>query len=384
MSVPLRLSLFFALYFTAYGVLTPYWPVWLADRGLSSADIGLVFAAGMVAKTIGVPLFTALADQLGRRKGIILGLMIATTVSTGSLALVGGFWPILIICALITAFGAGCVSLSDNIALLRARVDGFAYSRVRLWGSISFLIVSLLFGAWLPHIGAGGILWAVMIGFAIGIGAALLLPEVGEAPPAPGAAPKSPLRNWLTLLRHKPLMRLYLATALLQNAHLFYYAFGSLHWRSAGLSDPLIGWLWAEGVLAEVLLFAIAPRFGWGRRTTALFALAVGGGLIRWTVIALTNDPAALIAVNILHALTFGACHLATMAELTERAPPGYSASAQGLYAAFSGGIVAAIVFVSAGPLYAWAGQLGFLAPTAMTLTGGLIMFWPRRKEPAA
>jgi PPP family 3-phenylpropionic acid transporter len=380
----IRLALYFALYFVAYGILTPYWPVWLRDKGFEPNAIGLVLAAGMVAKTIGLPVFTGIADRLGRRRIIILVLACLTTVTTGSLAFLPGFWPVLIACALVTALSAGCVSLSDNIALLRARREAFTYSRARMWGSISFLIITQFFGAYvLPVFGPQSILWGVMIGFALGAAATKLLPETAEEIPVQTPNQKR-TSSWRVLLTHKPLVRLYLATALLQNAHLFYYGYGSLHWRDAGLSDKLIGFLWAEGVLAEVLLFALAPKFLWARQSSRLFLLVVIGGLIRWTVLATTTDPTALVMVNWLHAFTFGACHLATMAELTERAPPGYSASAQGFYAAFSNGLVAAIVYMASGPIFSAAGQYTFYIPALMSLAGGLVIFWPSKPRPAA
>src|SRR3546814_8773378 len=58
-----------------------------------------------------------------------------------------------------------------------------------------------------------------------------------------------------------PTFGLFLGTAaLLAGSHAFLYAFGSLHWRAAGIDDRMIGLLWAEGVIAEVLLFACGAK----------------------------------------------------------------------------------------------------------------------------
>lgn len=379
-SPAIRLSLFFALYYSAYGVITPFWPVWLAHRGLSPDYIGATFAAGMIAKTVGIPAITALADRLGKRRVLVITLMSVAVASTLVLAFVSARLPILIFSAILTGAGAGCVALVDNITLLRARVEGFAYSQVRMWGSVSWLVVSLSFGAMLPIFGPEGIVWVVLIGSCAGLAAAFALPEAVANSAVTGPAVRG---NWLQLLTHPPLVRIYIATALLQNAHIFYYAFGTIHWQKSGLSDPLIGWLWTEGVIAEVLLFALAPRFAVMRRPNVLFATAIGAGIIRWITLASTTDPTALVLVNFLHAFTFGACHLAAMIELTDKAPPGLSASAQGVYAAFSGGLASAAIFALSGPLYTWAGHWGYLSSLAMTLIGGAVLFY-RPKTPYA
>ena len=53
-----------------------------------------------------------------------------------------------------------------------------------------------------------------------------------------------------------PRFWIFVATAsALQASHQVYYGFGSLYWRSLGFSETTIGWLWAEGVVAEILLF---------------------------------------------------------------------------------------------------------------------------------
>ena len=60
------------------------------------------------------------------------------------------------------------------------------------------------------------------------------------------------------LLRQPGLVSFVLAAGLIQASHVVYYGFATLHWRAAGHGEAVIGWLWAEGVVAEILLFAWA------------------------------------------------------------------------------------------------------------------------------
>ncbi|MFX9093361.1 MFS transporter, partial [Acinetobacter baumannii] len=51
-----------------------------------------------------------------------------------------------------------------------------------------------------------------------------------------------------------------LGNGLTQASHALFYVFGSIYWRQAGLSDGFIGFLWAEGVIAEIIFFVYGDR----------------------------------------------------------------------------------------------------------------------------
>ena len=50
-----RLSAFYGAAFLVTGAQLPFWPVWLAARGLSVREIGAVFAAAIWVKVIATP-----------------------------------------------------------------------------------------------------------------------------------------------------------------------------------------------------------------------------------------------------------------------------------------------------------------------------------------
>ena len=57
-----------------------------------------------------------------------------------------------------------------------------------------------------------------------------------------------------------------MAAALIQGSHAAYYAFASINWQAQGLGGLTIAGLWVLGVLAEIVVFALSPRFGCSRR----------------------------------------------------------------------------------------------------------------------
>ncbi|MBR0673768.1 MFS transporter, partial [Neoroseomonas soli] len=159
--------------------------------------------------------------------------------------------------------------------------------------------------------------------------------------------------------------RLLLCSALIQGSHAAYYAFGSIHWAAAGLSGTVIGLLWAWSVVAEVALFA------WGRRLAdrlaapGLVALAAVAAVLRWGITAETVWLPALAVAQALHALTFGAMHLAAMRVLQAAVPPVVAGTAQTLHGAAVGAVMM-LATLAAGPAYAALGGTVFWTMAAM------------------
>ena len=63
-----RLSLFYAAYFLFGGIQLPYWPLWLQERGLGPAEIGLVLALTNGVKVVAGPTGGWLADRWAQRR----------------------------------------------------------------------------------------------------------------------------------------------------------------------------------------------------------------------------------------------------------------------------------------------------------------------------
>jgi MFS transporter, PPP family, 3-phenylpropionic acid transporter len=173
------------------------------------------------------------------------------------------------------------------------------------------------------------------------------------------------------------------AAAAIQASHQVYYGFGTLYWRSLGFSDAVIGCLWAEGVVAEIVLFwqggRLLARFG------PLGLMAVGGaaGILRWGVAGVLPGLLPAAVLQLLHALTFGATHLGAMNYLSRTVPPGAAASAQALYSGSSAGIGSGVVMLGAGALYANYGGRAYLFMALLSAVGCLGVVRLGRTAPA-
>jgi MFS transporter, PPP family, 3-phenylpropionic acid transporter len=140
-------------------------------------------------------------------------------------------------------------------------------------------------------------------------------------------------------------------------------------WQQAGLKPEAIGFLWGEGVVAEIVLFAVATPLL--RRVTpeTLLLLALLGGVIRWTALGLTANFNFLVVLQLFHAATFCAAHIGAMYFLQAAIPTNLTARAQGLYSAISSGVAPALMI----PLAGWSFEhFGAGAFFLMSLTAGL------------
>ncbi|MES2711950.1 MAG: MFS transporter, partial [Pseudomonadota bacterium] len=153
-----------------------------------------------------------------------------------------------------------------------------------------------------------------------------------------------------------------LLSALIQGSHAAAYGFAAIHWQASGHSATVIGLLWAEGVVAEIILFLyakpLAARLGW----QGLTMLAAGAGLVRWAILAETTWLPALVVAQSLHAFTFGAQHLCAMRLLSEHMPAGQVGAAQTLHSSLGAGLSLMLLTLLSGQLYATIGGQMFWA----------------------
>lgn len=374
-AVALRLAAFYGALFAFTGVHLPFWPVWLQAQGLDAAAIGIVLAAPVWLR-LGMPLVAPWVDRTGLRRQAIVAGMWLTVAALLAFSAVSGFWSILLVAVWLGLAYGPLVPLADNLTMLHVYARGLDYGRIRLWGSVTFILANLAAGALLGAFHPDAILHLLLAVAVLGGLIALALPAAPDAarPQAEAAAETAdapPVRPLCTLLA-QPLFLLFLAAGALSSAsHAVLYAFGSLHWQSVGISDPVIGLLWAVGVLAEIALFAVSNRAVRLCGPVGLLLLGAGAGLLRWTATAFTADPALLLPLQLLHGLTFGATHLGAMHFVARSVARPCSATAQMLYAAASGGIGMGLGLLLAGQLYAVAGIQAMLG---MALFAGLAL----------
>lgn len=364
MTAALRLSLFYAAFFFASGVQMPFWPVWLASRGLGPAEIGALLAIGQWVRVAANPLVGMLADRAGDRRRVMV-LLGVTGVAGYLLCLPARGFAALILPSAITAAAASAIlPLVDSLALASAsRLD---YGRVRLWGTIAFILATLMGGGMLQGRSPDIVLY-LLLATAVALAASCsALPRTAIARPSRRAP------FWRLLLDRGYLLFLAAAT-LIQSSHAVYYAFGTLYWQRLGYADATIAWLWAEGAIAEVVLFYFGAPLVRRIGPHGLMVLGGAGAVLRWGATAVATSLPALVLLQPLHALSFAAAHLGAMHFVARAVPPERAATAQSLYAAIVNGVGLGVVALGAGALYAAVGGRAYLAMAVMGGAGAVL-----------
>jgi len=367
--VSAKVGALFASHFFGFGLFLPFFPLVLEADGLSAQSIGLVLGVATGARIAATPLLTNWSDRAGERRRAMLfyslgGCLFLLLFWSGS-----GFWFALITTAGIMAFWAPIVPLSDAYALDTVRHHGADYGRMRLWGSLAFILANIA-GGGLAESGSTGWIVALM-GLSI---LATGLVAIG-LPPSKGGEPSgaSPQRRLDGVFR-KPWFWIFLIVAgLLQATHAAFYGFGTLFWIEAGLGTFEIGLLWSIGVGAEVLLFFMAGRHLQKIGPLTLLGLSAAAAGVRWALFPFAQDFGSIAMLQVLHGLTFGAAHLGAVSYLGKVVEPRWAGTGQGLFTT-SSGLLTALGLTVSGWLYAIDPSWAFWAMAVTGTAAGVVL----------
>lgn len=344
-----RLSGFYLFYFATLGALVPYWSLYLRGEGFAAAEIGELVAILMATRLVAPAIWGWLADYSGRRIRVIrIASLLAAVIFAGVLAGSGYLWLALVMIGF-SFFWNAALPQFEAITLSHLGASSHRYSRIRLWGSIGFILSVAGLGPLLDVYGPG-LLPYILLLLLGGIWAASL--TVPDHPGQPATEPHAPLRQ---VLRRPEVAALLLVCFLMQASHGPYYTFFTLYLEDHGYSRSGIGQLWALGVIAEIGVFLMMhrwlPRFGARRLLIASLALTT----LRWLLIAGFGDRLPIIlGAQLLHAASFGVHHAVAIHLIHQFFVGRNQGRGQALYSSFSFGAGGALGSLVAG--YLWAG----------------------------
>ena len=374
LSFSLSLSLFYAALFSAFGVYMPFIPVWLAAKGLGPQEISICMALPMTVRLL-VPFWGFAADHL-RNQRLVIAVCLGVALLAGlALLSASGFWPILGLMLLWSLFWTPTTPLTEGYAVTESARRGADYGRVRVWGSVSFIAANMAAGWLLDAVDALWILPMILLCMLVALACIGLLPP--DSRRADGVA-RAGVGDALGLLRQRHILLFMLAAGLVQASHGLYYSFSSVHWQAQGFSASLIGVLWAVGVIAETVLFAVATRLLGNASPHLLVLVGAVIAVVRWVLMAFDPPVAALFILQAMHAGSFAVTHMGTMKFIRSSVPAALAGTGQGVYTALSAGMLTALAMLASGPLYAALGGLAFLVMAGMCVASLALLFSPR------
>jgi MFS transporter, PPP family, 3-phenylpropionic acid transporter len=366
------LALVYGAAFGLVGTHLPFFPVWLKAVGVDAPWIGIITAVPAVTRFTTLPFMTSFAERRGALRGGIIALAFATTFGLAAVGFQRETVPIFLAYAVTCCVWTPMAPLVDAYALRGVRQYGLRYGPLRLWGSAAFVVGALACGSLIDVIAAKHLIWIIT-----GMAALNALVSVRLKPLAPPKSGFAPLASANALLRDPGFLAIIIASALIQSSHSAYYVVASIAWQQEGFSGLTIAALWTLGVLAEIGVFAISPRFSLPPATLVIIAACCA--VVRWIITAQAPPIAVLAIVQLMHGLTFGLTQVGTMGLMVHNVPGHVMARGQGYLAAFSG-IATGSAYILSGVVFARYGQNVYYVMALVAAMGASVMLLAHRR----
>ncbi len=337
-----RLSGYYFFYFAFIGAFSPYFGLYLQALNFSAWDIGLLMSQMQLMRVFGPNLWGWLADRSGRRVSIV-----RLAALLGLAGFSAFFWldrlpGMLAAMAVLAFFWSAALPLVEALTFDHLRDEGVRYSRIRLWGSVGFIVAVLGAGAMLDRLPPVAVVWICWVILAGIVFFAFTLPE---APPQRNVDGVESMRAILAGSRVRALLAACLA---MSAAHGALYVFYSIHLADHGYSRTAVGLLWSVGVIAEIGLFLVMPRLLRLYSVEGLLAFSFAVAVLRFLIIGWGVDHAALAFVaQLMHGVTFGVFHAAAIAAIHRWFPGRAQGRGQALYSSLSfgaGGLIGGLL----------------------------------------
>ena len=369
-SATFRLSNFYFWYFAFVGVFGTYFALYLQSLGFAAAEIALLMSLQQFVRII-TPFFWGwLADRLQRRTAIIRMTLLLAIVAFSLLFLVTRYAAMIAVFVAMFSLWSAALPLFEANVIAAVEGDSGRYGRIRLWGSVGFIVAVLLAGLALDHLPMRSLLWMVLAMLVLAALSSCVLTE--RRPVAAHAITDESI--W-PILRRPPVVALFVACFLMMASQSAIFVFYSIYMVENGHSKSTVGILWSIGVVAEIAIFLSLPRLNARYAPSALFSFSFAVTAFRYLLVGWFPASLALqVIAQSLHAFTFGTWHAAAMAMLHQLFPAQFGTRGQALYTSFSFGLGGALGGIAAG--LAW-GAIGpawmFTAMSVLAVLGWLI-----------
>lgn len=361
-----KLSTTYFFYCGAIGLIVPFLSVYLGKKGFSSLEIGEIIAVFTATKIVGPSLWASFADQSGKQLFIIRAGSLLTIFSFCLLLFFDAYWPISFSLAL---FGLFWTSILPQLeAMTSASIKGSAkiYARIRLWGSIGFIVIAIIAGEALSRYQEDAFIWIGLI-LLIGMSLTSLLlkqPKTFQSKSIITASIKEKILS-------KNFICFFIGGMLLQISFGPFYNFFAFYLNDLNYPSYAVGLLLGLAVFAEVVLFIYIGFFTRRFSTKFLLVASLFFTALRWYLMAEFGDVVTvMILTQLIHAFSYGLFHSSAMQFLKQHFTKKQQNRGQALYVGGVFGVGGAIGAYMAG--FVWLDGAG--AVQSYYLAAGLAL----------
>lgn len=321
------LASFYFFYFAVLGGFMPYWGLYLQGLNFSPESIGQLMAILMATRIIAPNFWGYVADKTGKRLQMVRAGAFLLMFFWLGVFFTENFWPLAFVLLGYSFFQNAILAQFEAVTIAHLGPQRELYSRLRLWGSIGFIVTGASLGMLFDQVSVSWLPLCLLVCAAASWLASLQVPDIAT----PTHAHRQ--EDFFSILRRPTVMAFLAAHFLLQLSHAPYYSFYSIYLEGHGYSRTAIGWLWALAVFAEVIAFTQMhrwlPRFGEQRIMIASLLLSA----LRWSVIGLgIESPLIVWSAQLLHAASFATFHAAAISVIYRQFGAGHQGQGQAVY----------------------------------------------------
>ncbi|HKK17005.1 MAG TPA: MFS transporter [Gammaproteobacteria bacterium] len=369
-----RLSGFYFFIFVTVGIILPYWSLYLKSIGMDSRQIGILSSLIVFSKIFITYFWGWIVDHTGRRMRVIQVASLFSAISFSAAIFVQDFYGLALILLVFSLFWSASLPQIEAATLTHLGEAPDAYTSIRVWGSIGFIVAVWLLGEVLEKISIGYVPVLIFVSIIIVWLISILIPE---QPVEAHEHQHYRVRPVLT----SQVIALFIVCFLMLLSHGPYYTFYSIYLEDHGYSRAFIGQMWALGVIAEVVLFLVMQYLFRSFSLKRLLIISLALAALRWLLIGyFVDNQVVLIGAQLLHAASFGSYHAVAIQYIHRFFRGRIQGRGQALYSSISFGAGMALGSLLSG--YAW-DRLGagicFTAAAVAALSGLLITcYWIR------
>jgi len=339
-----KLSTLYFVYFALLGVMAPYLGLYLESQGYSLFEIAQLASLLMMTKVVAPLLWGSIADRYQNSVFLVRLGSFMTMLCYLGFFVAATFWQYVVVIALFSFFWNAILPQIEVITLFNLAGYQDRYSRIRLWGSVGF-IVSVVGAGWFFEI--AGIrhfpLVLLLIVFALWV-VSYFNYEQPKIIKRASLAAVSLVSQFMQI----KVVLFFTICFLLQVSHGAYYTYFSIYLESLSYSKSIIGWLWSLGVLAEIILFWFMHRWFELHSVKTIMIIALLLTAARWYFVSEYSELIiVIIMMQCLHAFSFGAMHSVAIKFVHYAFDACHQGRAQAMYSSFgfgAGGAVGAYI----------------------------------------
>lgn len=379
----LRLSSFYFAYYAVLGGFTPYWSLFLKDRGQSEAAIGVLMSLWYATRIVAPSSWNWLAARSSRPVRWLHAGCIASLISFCAFLLPLQFAGLFVAMCVFCFFHNATMPQFEAITLSHLHGVSERYGAIRLWGSLGFIAIVGLYGFLLDYV---AVVWLplLMLPLLAGTTASAFANDYGpaqrNAPPAAGA-------DLRARLRRPDVLAFFIACLLVQISFGPLYTFFALYLEQHGYKPSVLGLFWVIGVAVEVLVFFVSPKLFLRVPAQTVLLVAIASAALRWLATALFPDSVWIMTLaQLTHAINFAAFFASAMQLMAQYFPGPLAGHGQGVFYGFSSGVGGALGALIAGQAWHFGGgRLAFeLAAGFAAMAAFITWRWVRPPTPAA